>query len=103
MALEAHTSHAMQPLDKNPFSAFKNAFNGYLRKWNRKNGGRKIRGDEYFSVFNLAWMKAMTKENIIAGFKRTGMWPVNEDVFPKELFTVGKPRMLFLLIDSFNV
>ena len=27
MALEAHSSHYSQPLDKNPFSAFKNEFN----------------------------------------------------------------------------
>ena len=34
MALEAHSSHVLQPLDKNPFSAFKHCFNSYLRKWN---------------------------------------------------------------------
>ena len=91
MALEAHSSHLLQPLDKNPFSGFKHSFNKELRKWNRTNGARPIRGDEFFSVFNLAWAKAMTAQNIIAGFKRTGIWPVDQTKFPKELFTVGKP------------
>ena len=102
MALEAHSSHLLQPLDKNPFSGFKQAFNKYLRKWNRTNGARPIRADEFFSVFNLAWQKAITPENIRAGFKRTGIWPVDQSKFPKELFTVGKPGTLYIFIYVFH-
>ena len=90
MALEAHSSHILQPLDKNPFAIFKLKFNSKMKRWNRKNGGRKIRNDEFFSVFNLAWEKAMTPANIIAGFKRTGIWPVEPNRLPKHLFGVGK-------------
>ena len=90
MALEAHSSHFSQPLDKNPFSCFKHAFNKAMRRFNRQNGGRPIRKDEFFSVFNVAWQKAMTPENIKAGFKRTGLWPVNKDVFPKEMFRISE-------------
>ena len=34
MALEAHSSHYSQPLDKNPFSAFKNEFNFQMKRFN---------------------------------------------------------------------
>ena len=33
MALEAHSSHYSQPLDKNPFSAFKNEFNFQMKRF----------------------------------------------------------------------
>ena len=76
-ALEPHTSHWGQPLDKNPFSAFKDAFNEGICKFNRKVGGRSIQKSEFFTVFNVAWEKSMTSKNIKAGYKRTGIWPVN--------------------------
>ena len=41
------------------------------------------------SVFNIAWAKAMTPENIKAGFKRTGIWPPNPNEVPPELFALA--------------
>ena len=38
MALEAHSSHYSQPLDKNPFSSFKMEFNNQMKKFNRTSG-----------------------------------------------------------------
>ena len=90
IALPPHTSHWAQPLDKNPFSAFKEQFNKEMRKFLRKSGGRALQKTEYMSVFNVAWVKAMTPQNIKAGFKRTGIWPPNPDVIPTELFAVAR-------------
>ena len=75
MTLKGHSSHWAQPLDKNPFNSFKTEFNFQMKQFNRSVGGRAIKKDEFFPVFNLAWNKSMTKENIQAGFKRTGIWP----------------------------
>ena len=75
--LESLTSHWGQPLDKNPFLVFKDAFNEGMPKFNRRVGGRSIHKSEFFSVFNVAWEKAMTNKNIKVGFKRTDIWPVN--------------------------
>ena len=82
IALPPHISHWAQPLDKNPFSTFKEQFNKEIRKFLRKSGGRALQKTEYMSVFNVAWVKAMTPQNIKAGFKRTGIWPPNPDVIP---------------------
>ena len=73
MALEAHSSHSAQPLDKNPFSAFKQEFNFQMKRFNRSVGGRAITKQEFFPVFNIAWNRAMTPANIKAGFKRSGV------------------------------
>ena len=45
------------------------------------------------SLFNVAWVKAMTPENIKAGFRRTGIWPPNPDAkfqIPAKLFAVAR-------------
>ena len=89
MALEAHSSHFAQPLDKNPFSAFKQEFNFQMKRFNRSVGGRAITKQEFFPVFNIAWNKAMTPANIKAGFKRSGIWPPDMEVLPNELFSVS--------------
>ena len=47
MALEAHSSHYSQPLDKNPFSAFKNEFNFQMKRFNRTVGGTAITKAEF--------------------------------------------------------
>ena len=41
-AIEPHSSHWGQPLDKNPFSGFKNAFNETMRKFNRSTYSKGI-------------------------------------------------------------
>ena len=89
MALEAHSSHFAQPLDKNPFSAFKQEFNFQMKRFNRSVGGRAITKQEFFPVFNIAWNRAMTPANIKAGFKRSGIWPPDMEVLPDELFSVS--------------
>ena len=76
-SIEPHSSHWGQPLDKNPFSGFKDAFNEAMQKFNRATGGRGIAKSEFFSVFNVAWEKGMTPTNIKASFKCTGMWLIN--------------------------
>ena len=89
MALEAHSSHYSQPLDKNPFSSFKMEFNNQMKKFNRTSGGRAITKAEFFPVFNLAWNRSMTADNIKAGFKWTGIWPPDSDALPDYLFAVN--------------
>ena len=90
LALNPHTSHWAQPLDKNPFSSFKDQFNKQMHMFLRKSGGRALQKSEYMSLFNVAWVKAMTPQNIKDGFERTGIWPPNPDVIPPELFAVSR-------------
>ena len=37
---------------------------------------------EFFQVFDVAWEKSMTPKAIKAGFKHTGIWPVNRQAIP---------------------
>ena len=42
------------------------------------------KGRLFHCNLNVAWEKAMTKKNIIAGFKRSGLWPINRHVITPE-------------------
>ena len=52
--IEPHTSHWEQPLDKNPFSGFKDAFNEAMCRFNRATAARGITKSEFLQVFNVA-------------------------------------------------
>ena len=45
---------------------------------------------EFFSVFNVAWEKAMIPTNVWAGFKRTGIWPINRAAIPPYVLEPSK-------------
>ena len=90
LALNPHTSHWAQPLDRNPFSSIKEHFNRQMQIFLRKSGGRTLQKTEYMSLFNVAWVKAINPQNIKAGFKRIGVWPPNPDIIPAELFAVAR-------------
>ena len=81
-AIEPHASHWGQPLDTNPFSGFKEAIHDELRKFNCKAADRAITKSKFLQVFNVAWDKSMTPKAIKAGFKHTGIWPVNRQAIP---------------------
>ena len=80
IGIKPHTSHLNQPLDKNPFASLKDSFNSEMYKYNRKHDAKALAKEHFFEVCNVAWEKSMTKRNIQAGFKCTGLWPPNRGV-----------------------
>ena len=77
LALPAHTTHCLQPLDDVPFANFKGAWYEGVRQYVRSSGAKKLSKAEFFHVFSPAWVKAITVNQIKAGFRNTGVWPVD--------------------------
>ena len=77
LALSAHTTHCLQPLDDVPFANFKGSWYEGVRKYVRSSGAKKLSKAEFFNVFSPAWVKAITVNQIKAGFRNTGVWPVD--------------------------
>jgi hypothetical protein len=90
LLLPAHSSHFLQPLDKNPFSCLKHWWQHFLEKFNRENCGTALNKVNFFKVFNLAWYKAFTPHNIRLGFIRTGIFPVDRTRIPKDMLAINK-------------
>ncbi|KAG5278319.1 hypothetical protein AALO_G00097640 [Alosa alosa] len=90
MCYPAHTTHALQPADKALFKSLKHHWDQEGRKWTRMMAGQKLSRMEFFTVFSRAWAKAATVENAQAGFRGTGMFPLNKDILPETAFAPSK-------------
>ena len=77
LAIPSHTSHKIQPLDDAPFAKFKTYWNENLLEYLFGSVGCGMPKMDFFQVFWPAWKKAMTVANIQAGFRQTGIFPVN--------------------------
>lgn len=86
MSYPSHTTHALQPADKSLFKSLKHNWTEAGRRWTRKTGGMKLPKPFFFSLFAEAWAKTATMENAQAGFRGTGMFPVNKDIIPPEIY-----------------
>lgn len=73
----SHTTHCLQPADKSLFKSLKHHWNEEGRSFMRLTGGRKLLKGEFFSLFGRAWRRASTVQTAQAGFRGTGMYPVN--------------------------
>jgi hypothetical protein len=85
VTLPSHTSHEMQPLDVAVFKPFKTAFRAYRDIWNMIHKGQKTMKEDLVQWVSLALKKAMTPSNIRAGFRRTGIWPLNNTAMTNKI------------------
>lgn len=85
-----HTSHRLQPLDVSVFSPFKNRCKAEFNSWVSKNPGKTI------SIYNVAGLSALaydnsfTRQNILAGFKKSGIVPYDRNIFKEDEFAPSK-------------
>ena len=84
-ALPPNTTHITQPLDRACFAPLKVEWREECHRFQTLNPGKVINRLEFSGIFSRAWYKAMKMENIIAGFRVTGIYPLNADVLLKDL------------------
>ena len=85
LTLPPHTSNKTQPLDRSVFGPMKAHYNHECDSWMMKNPSRPLTVYQIAEFVGKAWEKAATPENIKAGFKATGIWPYNRDIFQKPI------------------
>ena len=90
MCYPPHTTHALQPADKAFFKSLKHHWDKEGRMWTRLMAGQKLPKTEFFFVFRRAWEKAATVHNAQAGFRGTGMFPLNKEIIPDSVFGPSK-------------
>ena len=77
LCLPSHTSHLLQPLDVGVFKSFKSYFNKACTQYMKEYPGRVITADILASMVAKAFSNSLTPVNIMGGFKRSGVWPIN--------------------------
>ena len=77
LCLPSHTTHLLQPLDVSVFKPFKSNFNKACRELVNKNPGRVVTTNDISSLIAKAWPLSLTPINIMSGFKKCGISPLN--------------------------
>jgi hypothetical protein len=81
LTLPPHCSHKLQPLDVGVFYSFK-VFIGYEHEKSLLNNpGKTITFCEIGEFVKHAYSASFTKENIESGFRATGIFPFNRNIF----------------------
>ncbi|EGU76713.1 hypothetical protein HZS61_009463 [Fusarium oxysporum f. sp. conglutinans] len=75
--LPAHASHVLQPLDVAVFGPLKRAYRRYLSDLASLADSSHIGKITFLYTYDKARREAITKSNALAGFKASGLWPVN--------------------------
>jgi hypothetical protein len=63
------------------YSPFKAAYNRNITNWLRSNPRKTLTIYEIAQLVAQAQMQALTPQNVIAGFEKTGIFPFNDQVF----------------------
>lgn len=94
VCLPPHCSHKMQPLDVSFMKPLSTYYNSEVSKWLRNHPGRVVSTFHIAQLLTPAFQKAATTLTAANGFRKTGLWPVNRDVFEDHEFAPSEPTNL---------
>lgn len=80
-------SHKLQPLDLTVFGPLKRFYNIALTDWLSMNPGKTCTIYDVAKLSALPFNQAFTPKNIQHGFKKSGIWPFNSEIFTDEDFS----------------
>ncbi|XP_033229505.1 uncharacterized protein LOC117181046 [Belonocnema kinseyi] len=76
-----HTTHKLQPLDRTFMKPFKSSYNDECDLWMRSTPGIRITEYEIAGLVASAFTKVSRMDIGISGFRRTGIYPFNNNIF----------------------
>ena len=81
LCLPPHCSHRLQPLDVSFMKPLSTFYTQEVEKWLRHNPGKVVTIYQVAELFGQAYIRAATSLTAVNGFRKTGIFPVNRDVF----------------------
>jgi len=81
-----HCSHKLQPLDVAVYGPFKTRYRIAMNEWMLSNPGKTVTIYQVGQFVKDAYLTAFSPQNITQGFIKTGIYPLNSNVFREEEF-----------------
>lgn len=81
VCLPPHSTHMMQPLDVFFMSPFKTYYSQEIENWLKSNLGRVVTHYQIASLMRKAYVRAATVEVAVNGFRKTGIFPFQPNLF----------------------
>ena len=81
LTIHPHCSHKLKPLDVSVYGPFKSYYSSALNAQLQQKPGVFLTIYDVPGLVKIAHEKAMTPTNIVAGFKKTGIFPLDEHIF----------------------
>ncbi|KAJ4449391.1 hypothetical protein ANN_00790 [Periplaneta americana] len=96
VCLPPHCTHRMQPLDVAFFGPFKIFYDQEITRWLKAHPGGVVTQYQISSTLSVAFGKAASVKTAQSGFEKTGLCPVNADIFEDHQFspseTTDRPK-----------
>ena len=86
LSFPPHCTHHLQPLDKAVYGPLKRLLASEMDQWHRHHPGKTVTIYDMPSLLNTILLEAASPRNILKGFSSTGIWPLNKDIFPADVF-----------------
>ena len=86
LSFPPHCSHRLQPLDVGVFKPFKTAIDKQFDTFMRMNPRRVVQFYDIPAMVSRALEISVNEVNIKSGFRSTGIWPMNADIFQETDF-----------------
>lgn len=82
----AHCTHRVQPLDVGFFGPLQIYYDQEIQLWMKQNPGRSVTHFQVADIFSKAYLRAAVPTNAINSFYKTGIHPLNSNIFEDWLF-----------------
>ncbi len=92
--LPPHTTADSQPLDTSCFGPLKVYWSEACRLFMFANPGCVVSKFQFSSLFSQAWSKGMTINNVVSGFRSTGIYPFDRNAVLSKLPTSAEASTL---------
>lgn len=84
-----HTTDLLQPLDRGVFGPLKSAWDREIHVYQREHQQKLTKAD-FVNVLGRVWPTCLSEKNITAGFRKTGVFPVDFSKYPVDRFDPNK-------------
>ena len=86
LSFSPHCSHKLQPFDRTVYGPFKRYYNNACNRWMKDHPGSTMTIYDIPEILGKAFSKAMTPLNIPSGFRVSGIYPFDPDIFQYKKF-----------------